>query len=189
MVDLEAEFSPSLLNSAIYLLQLIQQISTFAVNYQGRPFRESLSENKGMFYGILGVSGIAFACSMELVPELNEQMKLVAFTDEFKTTMTAVMVLDYIGCWVVEVVFKWAFSDLKARDIAERRPDQLERERVRKEEERVKREAEEEKKAEEKVLELEKKLEERKAALRAWQEGGAAGVARQQQQQQQQQRR
>lgn len=44
--DAETEFEPSLLNSAIYLLQLIQQISTFAVNYQGRPFRESMSENR-----------------------------------------------------------------------------------------------------------------------------------------------
>src|SRR3954466_10264353 len=87
MVDLEAEFTPSLLNSAVYLLQLIQQISTFAVNYQGRPFRESLSENKGMFYGILGVSAIAFACSTEFVPELNAAMKLVPFSDEFKWTM------------------------------------------------------------------------------------------------------
>jgi cation-transporting ATPase 13A1 len=42
-IDLEGEFAPSLLNSAVYLLQLIQQISTFAINYQGRPFRESLS--------------------------------------------------------------------------------------------------------------------------------------------------
>ena len=42
-IDLEGEFAPSLLNSAVYLLQLIQQISTFAINYQGRPFREALS--------------------------------------------------------------------------------------------------------------------------------------------------
>jgi cation-transporting ATPase 13A1 len=165
-VDLEAEFAPSLLNSAVYLLQLIQQISTFAVNYQGRPFRESLSENKGMFYGIVGVTAIAFACSTELIPELNEAMKLVPFSDQFKTTMTAVMVLDYVACYVIEVVLKWLFSDLKARDIAERRPDQLERERVRKEEERKVKEEEEDKKRVEKVAEFERKFEEKKAQLR-----------------------
>ncbi|KAK4112772.1 hypothetical protein N656DRAFT_708957 [Canariomyces notabilis] len=167
MVDLEAEFTPSLLNSAVYLLQLIQQISTFAVNYQGRPFRESLSENKGMFYGIVGVTGIAFACSTELVPELNAAMKLVPFKDEFKTTMTAVMVLDYAACYVIEVVLKFLFSDLKARDIAERRPEQLERERVRKAEEQRLKEEEEEKKRLEKVAEFERKMEEKRAQLRA----------------------
>ncbi|GAB1318426.1 putative cation-transporting ATPase 1 [Madurella fahalii] len=167
MVDLEADFQPSLLNSAVYLLQLIQQISTFAVNYQGRPFRESLSENKGMFYGIVGVTGIAFACSTELIPELNEAMKLVPFRDEFKTTMTAVMVLDYVACYVIEVVLKFLFSDLKARDIAERRPEQLEREKARKAEEQKVKEEEEEKKRMEKVAEFERKMEEKRAQLRA----------------------
>src|SRR5688500_17458502 len=111
MVDLEAEFKPSLLNSAVYLLQLIQQISTFAVNYQGRPFRESLSENRGMYWGIVGVTLLAFTCSLELVPEINQQMKLVKFTEEFKQTMTAVMVRDYAACWAIEVVLKRLFSD------------------------------------------------------------------------------
>ncbi|KAJ4285939.1 putative cation-transporting ATPase 1 [Collariella sp. IMI 366227] len=164
--DLEAEFTPSLLNSAVYLLQLIQQISTFAVNYQGRPFRESLSENKGMFYGIVGVTAIAFACSTELIPELNEAMKLVPFKDEFKTTMTGVMVLDYAACYVIEVVLKWAFSDLKARDIAVRRPEQLERERVRKEREMKERVETEERERAEKVEEFERRLVEQKEKLR-----------------------
>jgi cation-transporting ATPase 13A1 len=164
--DLEAEFKPSLLNSAVYLLQLIQQISTFAVNYQGRPFRESLSENKGMFYGILGVTGIAFACSTELIPELNEAMKLVPFKDEFRTTITTMMVLDYAACYVIEVVLKYLFSDLKARDIAERRPEQLERERTRKAEELRLKEIEEERKQAEKVAEFERRLEARKEAMR-----------------------
>jgi cation-transporting ATPase 13A1 len=171
VVDLEAEFSPSLLNSAVYLLQLIQQISTFAVNYQGRPFRESLSENKGMFYGILGVTAIAFACSTEFIPELNQQMKLVPFTDDFKTTMTAVMIIDYVACYLIEVALKFLFSDLRARDIAERRPEQLEREKIRKAEVQKKKMEEEEKKEKEKVAEFERKLAERTAQLQAWRDG------------------
>ncbi|KEZ45785.1 putative cation-transporting ATPase 1 [Scedosporium apiospermum] len=170
-VDLEAEFSPSLLNSAIYLLQLIQQISTFAVNYQGRPFRESLSENRAMFYGIVGVTGLAFACSLELVPEINEQMKLVPFTNEFKQTMTGVMMLDFAACYVIEVVLKRLFSDYRPRDIAVRRPEQLEREEKRKEEERKVKEAEEEKARMAQVEEFERRLAERTARLRAVREG------------------
>jgi len=170
-VDLEAEFKPSLLNSAVYLLQLIQQISTFAVNYQGRPFRESLSENKGMFWGILGVTAIAFSCSTEFIPEINEQMKLVKFTDEFKTTMTAIMILDYVGCWVIEVVLKRLFSDYRPRDIAIRRPDQLKREEERKAVEQALKDAEEERKRLAKVEEYERKLEERKRQIEAWRRG------------------
>ncbi|KAK5634312.1 hypothetical protein RRF57_010026 [Xylaria bambusicola] len=168
MIDLEAEFQPSLLNSAVYLLQLIQQISTFAVNYQGRPFREALSENKGMFYGIIGVTAIAFSCSTEFIPEVNEQMKLVKFTDEFKMTMTAVMILDYVGCWVIEVVLKRLFSDYRPRDIADRRPDQLQREQARKALEQALRDAEEEKKRQAQVEEFERKVEERKRKIQEW---------------------
>lgn len=159
----------------MYLLQLIQQISTFAINYQGRPFRESLSENRGMFYGIVGVTGLAFVCSMELAPEINEQMKLVPFTDEFKTKMTTVMIIDYAACWLIEVILKRLFSDFRPRDIAARRPDQLEREKVRKEAVQKKAMEEEEKKEAEKVAELERKIEERKRQVQArWSGTGLA---------------
>ena len=119
-VDLEAEFKPSLLNSAIYLVQLIQQVSTFAINYQGRPFRESIRENRAMFWSIVGVAGIAFACAIEFIPEVNEKLKLVKFTPEFQTVLTLTMIVDYGGCWLVEQGLKWAFSDNKPKEIATR---------------------------------------------------------------------
>ena len=46
-VDLEKEFAPSLLNTGIFIIQLVQQVSTFAVNYQGEPFRENIRNNRG----------------------------------------------------------------------------------------------------------------------------------------------
>lgn len=117
-VDLEAKFEPSLLNSAIYLVQLIQQVSTFAINYQGRPFRESLRENRTMFWSIIGVTWIAFSCSIEFIPELNQKLRLVKFSSEFQFVLTATMLVDFIGCWLVEQGFKWAFSDNKPKEIA-----------------------------------------------------------------------
>lgn len=130
-IDLEREFQPSLLNSAIYLLQLIQQISTFSINYIGRPFRESIRENKSMYWGLVTVAAIAFSCATEFVPDVNSWLKLVPFTTQFKVEMTSVMVLDYIGCWVVERVLKTLFSDYRPKDIAMRRPDQLAKEQRR----------------------------------------------------------
>jgi cation-transporting ATPase 13A1 len=135
--DLEKEFAPSLLNSAIYLLQLIQQISTFAINYQGRPFRESIRENKGMYWGLVLVSGVAFSCATEFIPEINEKLKLVPFTTDFKIMITTVMAGDFIACWIIEKGLKALFSDNKPKDIAIRRKDQLEREAERKKVEEV----------------------------------------------------
>lgn len=85
-----------------------------------------------MYYGLVLVAGIAFSCATEFVPEINEKLRLVPFTGEFKATMTAVMALDYAGCWLVEKLFKWLFSDYRPKDIAVRRPDQLAREERRK---------------------------------------------------------
>ena len=45
--------------------------------------------------------------------------------------MTAVMIVDYVGCYVVEKVLKAAFSDFKPKDIAQRRPDQIQAEETR----------------------------------------------------------
>lgn len=136
-VDLEGEFEPSLLNSAIYLLQLIQQISTFSINYQGRPFRESIRENKAMYWGLVAASAVAFSCATEFVPEVNEKLRLVPFSNEFKITLTVLMILDYGGCWIIENVLKSLFSDFRPKDIAVRRPDQLQRETERKAREEV----------------------------------------------------
>lgn len=127
-IDLEAEFEPSLLNTAIYLLQLAQQVSTFAVNYQGRPFRESIRENKGMYYGLLGVGALALAGATEFIPEMNEQLKLVKMTSTFKTQLSGAMIFDLGVSWAIELVLKYNFMDSKPSDIAlhrTERSDQL----------------------------------------------------------------
>ncbi|KAI9816283.1 MAG: hypothetical protein M1827_001885 [Pycnora praestabilis] len=166
-VDLEGDFEPSLLNSAVYLLQLVQQISTFAVNYQGRPFRESISENRGMYWGLLGVTGVAFSCSTEFIPELNTKLKLVKFTDGFRFTMTTVMILDFVGCYIIEKVLKSLFSDYRPKDIAVRRPDQIKVEDERRQKEREEADAEKEKAQQEKVKEFEAKRDAAAQAIRA----------------------
>lgn len=90
------------------------------------------------------VAGVAFSCATEFIPEINQQLKLVPFTTEFKTTLTVVMILDYGLCYVIEKGLKAMFSDYRPKDIAERRPDQIEREerRRREEEEQALREKE-----------------------------------------------
>ena len=76
-MDLEAEFKPTLLNSAVYLISLSQQVSTFAVNFQGRPFREGITENPALYYGLLSVAGVAICGATDFIPELNRWLQLV----------------------------------------------------------------------------------------------------------------
>lgn len=101
-----------------------------------------------MFWGIILVTGVAFSCATEFVPEINEKLKLVPFTTDFKVTLTTIMALDFGACWAIEKVLKRLFSDFRPKDIALRRPDQIQAE-----EERLRREMEE--KERERLLALE----------------------------------
>jgi manganese-transporting P-type ATPase len=76
-IDLDAKFEPSLLNTAIYLLGLSQQVSTFAINFQGRPFREGITENSALYWGLLGAAAVAFSGATDLIPELNRPLQIV----------------------------------------------------------------------------------------------------------------
>lgn len=86
MIDLEAKFEPSLLNTAIYLLGLSQQVSTFAINYQGRPFREGIRENPALYWGLVGAAAVAFSGSTDFVPELNRWLQIVEMEGHVSTT-------------------------------------------------------------------------------------------------------
>ncbi|CCK71111.1 ion-transporting P-type ATPase SPF1 KNAG_0G00540 [Huiozyma naganishii CBS 8797] len=118
-VDLEKKFTPSLLNTGIFILQLVQQVSTFAVNYQGEPFRENIMNNKGMYYGLIGVTTLAVVSATEFFPELNEAMKFVPMDDLFKFKLTSCLIFDFAGSWASEQFFKYFFMDDKPSDISE----------------------------------------------------------------------
>lgn len=122
-IDLDKTFSPSLLNTAMFLIQLSQQVSTFAVNYIGRPFRQAITENKGMYYGLLGVSFLVVSGATEFIPELNQGMQFVPMTDMFKFKLNLTILVDFVAAWGVEVVLKHFFMDFKAADIASREFD------------------------------------------------------------------
>ncbi|CAG8477163.1 1644_t:CDS:10 [Funneliformis mosseae] len=119
-VDLEGEFEPSLLNTAVYLISLSMQVSTFAINFQGHPFRESLRENKALFYGLVSVAGIAFAGALEIVPEINSLLQLVPLSNEFKFKLVNTMIIDYCVAWLIELVCEYLFANNKPKDIAQR---------------------------------------------------------------------
>lgn len=85
-----------------------------------------------MYWGLVAASGVAFSCATEFIPEMNEKLRLVPFSNEFKVTLTVLMTFDYVGCWLIENVLKRFFSDFRPKDIASRRADQLQRESTRK---------------------------------------------------------
>jgi len=134
-IDLEAKFEPSLLNTAIYLLGLSQQVSTFTINFQGRPFREGIRENATLWWGLVAASAVAFSGATDFMPEMNRWLQIVEMERSFKTKLTFVMAADFAGCWVVEVLCKALFADLAPKKLITKGRER--RELRRQEEERM----------------------------------------------------
>ncbi|KAF7368991.1 Cation-transporting ATPase [Mycena venus] len=141
-IDLEAKFEPSLLNTAIYLLGLSQQVSTFTINFQGRPFREGIRENQYLYWGLVGASAVAFSGATDFMPELNRWLQIVEMAGSFKVRLTASMIIDFAGCWVIEKVCKHLFADLEPKPMVTRGRERREMRRAEQERLRIAKEAE-----------------------------------------------
>ncbi|KZO94433.1 endoplasmic reticulum Ca-transporting P-type ATPase [Calocera viscosa TUFC12733] len=115
VVDLDAKFEPNLLNTAIYLLGLSQQVSTFVINFQGRPFREGIRENSALFWGLAGASAVAYSGATDFMPEMNRWLQIVVMDGDFKFKLTSSMVIDFGGCFLIEVITKYLFADLEPK--------------------------------------------------------------------------
>jgi len=118
------------LNTAIYLLGLSQQVSTFTINFQGRPFREGIRENKALWYGLLGASAVAFSGAMDVMPEMNRWLQIVEMQNSFQLRLTMSMVIDFAGCWVIEKICKYLFADLEPKPMVTRGRERREQRRL-----------------------------------------------------------
>lgn len=109
--DLEAEFSPSLMNTVVFLLSISQQISVYFVNYKGRPFMQGLWDNRPLLYSLLTAFGILAVCALEISTDLNEKMDLVTWpTADLQYKVCAVLVFDLLGSFVFDRVANFLFS-------------------------------------------------------------------------------
>lgn len=79
---LDSEFKPSLVNSTVYIISLSLQVATFAINYKGHPFMESLRENKPLLYSIIFSASSVAALAGRLSPEFSDQFQIVEFPVE-----------------------------------------------------------------------------------------------------------
>uniref|UniRef100_A0A1I8AK79 Cation-transporting ATPase n=1 Tax=Steinernema glaseri TaxID=37863 RepID=A0A1I8AK79_9BILA len=113
-VDLEAKFSPNLLNSCVYVMAMALQVATFAVNYRGRPFMESLSENRPMLYSVLFSGSAVFLLASGVSPEMTTQFELVELPSEMRNILLSCVTIDLVACYVVDRLLCFIFGDMRA---------------------------------------------------------------------------
>ncbi len=106
----DAEFSANLVNSAVFVVSCSMQISTFAINYQGHPFMQSLFENKPLRNCVAIVMGIVLMCLFEISPGFNEKFDMVRWPSEaFASRMMELVAIDFFGALAIDRGLKMIF--------------------------------------------------------------------------------
>ncbi|KRH93238.1 P-type ATPase (P-ATPase) Superfamily, partial [Pseudoloma neurophilia] len=97
----EEKFTPSLLNSSLYILNTFQQVSTFMINYIGRPFREDFLENAPLRNSLILCLAFIIVLLLELHKEVNKYIEIVDL-GTFKWLLLALVIADWLGCYIFE---------------------------------------------------------------------------------------
>jgi len=104
-VDLKGEFAPNILNTIVFLLSTMQQVSVFLVNYKGEPFMQSITKNKALLYSLLACAFLMLAACLEVSPELNQYMELAALPSwQARWLVFALLSGDFIAAWIWNVL-------------------------------------------------------------------------------------
>jgi cation-transporting ATPase 13A1 len=111
MRDPDGKFKPNLLNSVVFLVSQLTTVSTFAVNYRGRPFMEGLRENIALYRGLVFAGFIVFACALNLSDDLTEFFQMVPFpSEDFRMDLLKLLVLDLAGAFAIERSLRFIFK-------------------------------------------------------------------------------
>lgn len=109
--DLDGEFHPGILNSVVFLVSNVQQVTVFVVNLQGRPFMTGLTENRPLLWSLLATFILTFMFASESVPSLNKYFQLVAFpSDEFRDSILKLLAADVFLTFIVDRAMKLIFA-------------------------------------------------------------------------------
>ncbi|XP_030752432.1 manganese-transporting ATPase 13A1 [Sitophilus oryzae] len=108
-------FQPNIINSTVYIISMALQIATFAINYRGNPYMESLLQNKALLYSILGSSSVVLALTLGIMPDLSAQFEIIEFPEDFKYVLLLVLFADFLFSFLVDRVCLWICGEGKSR--------------------------------------------------------------------------
>ncbi|CAI0461155.1 unnamed protein product [Linum tenue] len=108
-IEPDSDFHPNLVNTVSYMVSMMLQLATFAVNYMGHPFNQSISENKPFMYALLGAAGFFTVITSDLFRDLNDWLKLVPLPPGLRNKLLLWALLMYLSCYTWERLLRWAF--------------------------------------------------------------------------------
>jgi len=100
-VDMDKEFSPNIVNSVVFLVTAVQQVSVFVVNLKGPPFMGGLVENTPLLWSLAVTFVGTFMCASESIPQLNVWLQLQPFpTIAFRNIVLLALTIDVCGSFL-----------------------------------------------------------------------------------------
>ncbi|CAH0556443.1 unnamed protein product [Brassicogethes aeneus] len=103
-------FKPNIVNSTVYIISTALQIATFAINYRGNPYMESLKQNKALLYSILGAGGVVLALTLGILPDLSELFEIIDFPPDFRLVLLQVLFADFFLSFLFDRACLWLFE-------------------------------------------------------------------------------
>jgi len=107
-IEADSGFEPSITNTVVYLLSSSMLLTTFAVNYTGRPFMQSLTSNTGLIVTLIGSALLLSALSGGSLPDVASYLELVPLPEAASTEMLGLMGFDFMACLAVEKLIQRA---------------------------------------------------------------------------------
>ncbi|KAG2668539.1 hypothetical protein I3843_15G159800 [Carya illinoinensis] len=108
-IEPDSNFHPNLVNTVSYMVNMMLQVATFAVNYMGHPFNQSISENKPFLFALLGAVGFFTIITSDLFRDLNDWLKLVPLPVGLRNKLMVWAFLMFLCCYSWERILRWIF--------------------------------------------------------------------------------
>ncbi|XP_027354268.1 probable manganese-transporting ATPase PDR2 [Abrus precatorius] len=108
-IEPDADFHPNLVNTVSYMVSMMLQVATFAVNYMGHPFNQSIPENKPFLYALVAAVGFFNVITSDLFRDLNDWLKLVPLPVGLRDKLLIWAFLMFVVCYLWERLLRWAF--------------------------------------------------------------------------------
>jgi len=104
-------FQPNVLNTVVFLVSNTQTVATFAANYRGRPFMQSLRENTALYKSLFASFAFMLLLASETMPAINKFLELHALpSDLFKVQLLGLLLFDVASTYVYAHALKAIFA-------------------------------------------------------------------------------
>ena len=98
-IEPDSEFHENLVNTVSYMANMMIQVATFAVNYIGHPFNQSIRENRPFYYALTSAAVFFTVLTSDVFRSLNSAMKLVPLPQPFGVTLLLMAGLMMVLCY------------------------------------------------------------------------------------------